>query len=231
MLLALAVAALVLMALLCVLALQYAQHSLLPRIRASVLHARLGVRLVAIDAHDPGRERRAEQRARALLRSCVNDEEWAMYSELGFLRMSTTLGECPGAYLIYPHKPILAYDPSTSTVLGEYCVEFPDHTRPYGSTRLPDADDVLAKWIALTADERALIDQANMHLPGRQIALAEVRRDLARLAHWEHTLMNDAAARRSTGKHERFVHSTAPTCERAGRCGPAPRRAGSVPAL
>ena len=27
-------------------------------------------------AYDPGRERRAEQRARALLRSCVNDEEW-----------------------------------------------------------------------------------------------------------------------------------------------------------
>ena len=25
-------------------------------------------------AHDPGRERRAEQRARELLRSCVNDE-------------------------------------------------------------------------------------------------------------------------------------------------------------
>ena len=36
---------------------------------------------------DPGRERRAEQRARALLRSCVNDEEWAMYRDLGFIRV------------------------------------------------------------------------------------------------------------------------------------------------
>ena len=46
---------------------------------------------------------------------------------------------------------------------------FPDETRPYGSARLPDSDDVLAKWMALTGDERHLIDQANMHLPGRQV--------------------------------------------------------------
>jgi hypothetical protein len=37
--------------------------------------------------YDPGRERRAEQRARELLRSCVNEEEWAMYRDLGFLRV------------------------------------------------------------------------------------------------------------------------------------------------
>ncbi len=36
---------------------------------------------------DPGRERRAEQRARELLRSCVNEEEWAMYRDLGFIRV------------------------------------------------------------------------------------------------------------------------------------------------
>ena len=38
-------------------------------------------------AYDPGRERRAEQRARELLKSCVNEEEWAMYRDLGFLRV------------------------------------------------------------------------------------------------------------------------------------------------
>ena len=32
----------------------------------------------------------------------------------------------PYAYLIYPHKPIVAYLPQTSTLLNEYCVEFPD---------------------------------------------------------------------------------------------------------
>ena len=36
---------------------------------------------------DPGRERRAEQRARELLKSCVNEEEWAMYRDLGLIRV------------------------------------------------------------------------------------------------------------------------------------------------
>src|SRR3982750_3838971 len=39
------------------------------------------------EVRDPGRERRAEQRARELLRSCVNAEEWAMYRDLGFIRV------------------------------------------------------------------------------------------------------------------------------------------------
>ncbi len=134
--------------------------------------------------YDPGRERRAEQRARELLRSCVNDREWAMYRDLGFLRVFGRAGE-RYAYLIYPHKPIVAYVPRTGALLSEYCVAFPDHSRPYGSARLPDSDDVLAKWMALTADERGLIADANMHLPGRQVDPERVRRDLARLAGWE----------------------------------------------
>ena len=89
------------------------------------------------------------------------------------------------AYLIYPHRPIVAFVPQTGALLNEYCVTFPDHTRPYGSARLPDSDDVLAKWMALTADERRLISDANMHLPGRQIDPDAVRRDLARLSSWE----------------------------------------------
>jgi hypothetical protein len=140
--------------------------------------------------YDPGRERRAEQRARKLLRSCVEEEDWAMYRELGFLRVWGALGPARGlgspyAYLIYPHKPIVAYLVDTGELLNEYCVAFPDHSRPYGSSRLPDADDVLAKWMALTADERHLIGEANMHLPGRQVDPEHVRRDLARLAAWE----------------------------------------------
>jgi len=147
--------------------------------------------------YDPGRERRAEQRARSLLRSCVNDEEWAMYRDLGFIRVWGTQADGPGrgsgraaggapyAYLIYPHKPIVAYLPQTGRLLNEYCVEFPDETRPYGSARLPDSDDVLAKWMALTGDERRLITTANMHLPGRQVDPKQVRRDLWRLQQWE----------------------------------------------
>jgi hypothetical protein len=155
--------------------------------------------LVPADGYDPGRERRAEQRARELLRSCVNAEEWAMYRDLGFIRVWGSLAQGPArgggtsrpaegalyAYLVYPHKPIVAYLPQTRELLSEYCVEFPDETRPYGSARLPDSDDVLAKWMALTGDERRLIGQANLHLPGRQVDPKQVRRDLWRLGQWE----------------------------------------------
>jgi len=147
--------------------------------------------------YDPGRERRAEQRARALLRSCVTEQDWAMYRDLGFLRVWGGLGVRDGgaprtqasyAYLIYPHKPIVAYVPDTGELLNEYCVAFPDMSKPYGSARLPDSDDMLAKWMALTADERRLVGEANMHLPGRQVDPDRVRRDLARLKRWEQEL-------------------------------------------
>lgn len=150
-----------------------------------------GRRRAAASGYDPGRERRAEQRARALLRSCIEEQDWAMYRDLGFLRVWGALGGrergsgSPYAYLIYPHKPIVAYVPQTGELLNEYCVAFPDHSMPYGSPRLPDSDDVLAKWMALTADERRLIGEANMHLPGRQVDPDRVRRDLARLTGWE----------------------------------------------
>jgi hypothetical protein len=179
------------------------------------------------ELRDPGRERRAEQRARELLRSCVNDEEWAMYRDLGFIRVNGQLsrkgragdreraedeggagvepaavadgdgdpgstgagGAAPEqpayAYLIYPHKPIVAYVPKTGRLLSEYCVEFPDLTGAISQSRLPDSDDVLAKWMALTGDEERLIRNANMHLPGRQVDPNRVRRDLWRLSEWE----------------------------------------------
>jgi hypothetical protein len=145
--------------------------------------------------YDPGRERRAEQRARELLRSCVNDEEWAMYRDLGFIRVGGRHARREGdrtkadgsayAYLVYPHKPIVAYVPGSGQLLSEYCVEFPDVTGSGGRHRLPASDDVLAKWMALTSDEDRVIRRANMHLVGRQLDPARVRRDLWRLAEWE----------------------------------------------
>jgi hypothetical protein len=165
-----------------------------------------------LPGYDPGRERRAEQRARELLKSCVNEEEWAMYRDLGFIGQSTAVGEpssirmrgrdlrgVPYAYLIYPHKPIVAYLPQTGRLLNEYCVEFPDETRPYGSTRLPDSDDVLAKWMALKGDERRLISEANMHLPGRQIDPKMLQRDIWRLGRWERERLEGAAGRHAVG--------------------------------
>src|SRR3954466_11109744 len=181
---------------------------LLPPVREAVQRQRARRAIVPSTEYDPGRERRAEQRARELLRSCVNDEEWSMYRDLGFIRVWGAMAQAPKrpgspsydprtgapyAYLIYPHKPIVASPhqtfvaalPQTRELLNEYCVAFPDETRPYGSARLPDSDDVLAKWMALTGDERRLIATANMHLPGRQVDPKQVRRDLWRLSQWE----------------------------------------------
>jgi hypothetical protein len=186
-LLALAATALVVLALL--------WEVVAPRVGEALARHRARRQIVTTPSYDPGRERRAEARARQLLKSCVNDEEWGMYRDLGFVRVWGMQAERPGehaatsgtpyAYLIYPHKPILAYLPQTGRLLNEYCVAFPDETRPYGSARLPDSDDVLAKWMALTGDERRLIETANLHLPGRQLDPKQVKRDLWRLRQWE----------------------------------------------
>lgn len=200
----------------------------------AVLLAQLGLprlwraALTALDArrsdrlpvrYDPGRELRAEQRARELLRSCVNEEEWEMYRDLGFIRVWGALkgrprhpdaswrseiedaAEADYAYLIYPHRPVVAYLPQTGRLLNEYCVSFPDESRPYGSPRLPASDDVLAKWMALEADERRLVEEANMHLPGRQIDPEMVARDLARLARWERERLGRERRRASPHTH------------------------------
>jgi hypothetical protein len=141
---------------------------------------------------DPGTERRAERRARALLKSVVNRDEWEMYRDLGFIRV---VGQGPAgskadgrfSYLIYPHKPIVAYLEASNSLLSEYCVEFPDRDERLFGPKLPDSDDVLAKWMMIKADEERLIRGANMHLPGRQVDPQQVRRDLWRLAEWERT--------------------------------------------
>ncbi len=195
MLLALVATALVALALL--------SEEILPRIEELWTRHRARRRLAPVMDYDPGRERRAEQRARALLRSCVNEEEWAMYRDLGFIRVWGSQSDGPQetggtggaayAYLVYPHRAIVAYLAQTHRLLNEYCVAFPDETRPYGSVRLPDSDDVLAKWMALTGDERRLISTANMHLPGRQLDPVRVKRDLWRLSQWERARLRDAA--------------------------------------
>jgi hypothetical protein len=177
--------------------------------RLDSLRARQRARTPGAPPYDPGRERRAEQRARELLRSCVNDEEWEMYRDLGFIRVwggqaagpeeGWDLGGAPYAYLVYPHKPIVAYLPQTGRLLNEYCVTFPDETRPYGSARLPDSDDVLAKWMALKGDEQRLISQANLHLPGRQVDPRKVQRDLWRLRQWERVRLERAARKAAAG--------------------------------
>ena len=165
---------------------------------------------------DPGVERRAELKARALLRSIVNPEEWEMYRDLGFIRVvgrgpsATRIGGPEGnpsagspadgsfSFLIYPHKPIVAYLPGSNSLLSEYCVEFPDRSERLYGPKLPDSDDVLAKWMLIRADEERLLRGANMHLPGRQVDPQRVRRDLWRLAEWERARASRPAREAST---------------------------------
>ena len=132
----------------------------------------------------------------------VDDEEWEMYRDLGFVRVDGRRlpdtpggGPAPYAYLVYPHRPIVAYEPDSGRLLSEYCVDFPDVAGERGRTRLPASDDVLAKWMALTSDEARLIARANMHLVGRQHDPAHVRRDLWRLGEWERLRGAGAGAR------------------------------------
>jgi hypothetical protein len=129
-----------------------------------------------------GRERRAEGRALELLREVAGAEADAMYRELGFLAVD---GSDDGyGYLIYPQRPIVAYDAVSGELLSEYCVLFREGEVPAEGERLPDADDVLAKWMALSGDERGLIEDANMDPPGRQLDPEMVRRDLKALGRW-----------------------------------------------
>jgi hypothetical protein len=152
---------------------------------------------------DPGRERRAEQRARELLRSCITEEEWSMYRELGFIRVWSGRsavgrgGEV--AYIVYPHRPVVSFLASTGMPLAEYCVVFPDEPGPGGSDRLPNSDDVLAKWMALTGDETRFLDTANEHQAGRQVKLDQVRSDIWRLSRWEGSRLRAAPGSNDNG--------------------------------
>ena len=132
---------------------------------------------------DTDRDRRAEERARALLGSTAGAEALAMYERLGFLVIENE--EAEYGYLIYPQRPIVGYDARSGELLSEYCIRFLDGSDPEAGERLPDADDVLAKWLALRMDERHTLATANVHPLGRQLDPAMVRRDLASLKRWE----------------------------------------------
>jgi hypothetical protein len=122
----------------------------------------------------------AEAKARELMRSVLSAEDFRAYEELGFINVAGRNDPESGyAYLVYPHRPLVAYETATGRLLTEFCVRFED-----AGERLPDADDVLAKWIAMSGGERELIRTANIDPPGHQIDPEHVRRDLERLRAW-----------------------------------------------
>jgi hypothetical protein len=132
---------------------------------------------------DPARERRAEERARLLLRSTAGEDALETYERFGLLALEDPAGEY--GYLIYPQRPIVGYDARSGELLSEYCIRFRDDSDPEAGDRLPDADDVLAKWLALRMDERQALGTANVHPLGRQLDPEMVRRDLAALRAWQ----------------------------------------------
>lgn len=122
----------------------------------------------------------AEAKARELMRSVLAEEDYRAYDELGFISVPGRGDPDSGyAYLVYPHRPLVAYETATGRLLTEFCVRFED-----AGERLPDADDVLAKWIAMSGGERELMATANVDPPGHQIDPEHVRRDLERLRRW-----------------------------------------------
>lgn len=120
-----------------------------------------------------------ERAARELLRSVVGDSRAEMYEELGFLALEDEAAEY--GYLVYPQRPIVSYDARTGELLSEYCVRFRDQ----GTERLPDADDVLAKWMALRWDEAHILGIANLDHIGTQLDPQMVRRDLEAARQWQ----------------------------------------------
>ena len=117
-------------------------------------------------AYDPGASARRAQGARAA----------ALRRRRGRLRdvpTSSASSACGGeaaAATATCSTPTGRSSPSTTRsgeLLNEYCVRFPDRSPiPRPATRLPDADDVLAKWMALHGDERAP-DRRRQHAPAR----------------------------------------------------------------
>ena len=133
---------------------------------------------------DSVRDAAAEARARELLRSVAGDALADMYEQHGFVMVdgAEVAGGGEGyGYLVYPHRPVVAYDAESGEPLSELCVRFPDRESVGDGAGewLPAADDVLAKWMALRSDERTLISEANLHRLGVQLDPVMVRRDLA----------------------------------------------------
>ena len=123
--------------------------------------------------------------------SIVNREDWEMYRDLGFIRVAGRMARArrPASYcyLIYPHQPIVAYLPEIEQPAERVLRRVPrPRRRRTTAPRLPDSDDVLAKWMMIKADEERLMRGANMHLPGTAGRSATgASRPLDGLREWE----------------------------------------------
>lgn len=147
-------------------------------------------------------EAQADKRSLELLRSVVNDDEWRMFDELGFLcvtgrrlRPDGTEGLPRYRYLIYPHRPLVALLPRSLSPVREYCIEFRDGatSRDGREALLPVGDDLIAKWMTVRSDENRMLAYANVSAAGCQIPLSQIERDVRRYARWRATQQPTAA--------------------------------------
>lgn len=136
---------------------------------------------------------RADERSLELLRSVINDDEWEMYRDLGFLCVTGRRLRPDGSeglpryrYLIYPHRPLVALLPRSLAPVREYCVEFRDSatSRDGREAFLPVGDDLIAKWMTVRSDEGRMLAHANVASAGCQIPLGEIEDDVRRFARW-----------------------------------------------
>lgn len=140
-------------------------------------------------------ELEAERRAEQLMVSVVGADGLEAYRALGFLYAfgdAEDDGQPGYGYLIYPHRPIVSFDARSGRLLNELCVRFPDRASA-PDERLPDADDALAKWLAINGDELGLLAEANIEQVGHQVDPEQARRDLIRLEEWTADASGDSA--------------------------------------
>ena len=105
----------------------------------------------------------AEERARELLLEVVGPDDYEVYERFGFLAVAGANARY--SYLVYPYRPLVAYETASGELFSEFCVRYEDD-----GERLPPADDVLARWMALRGGERDAdrrVEPESARAPGR----------------------------------------------------------------
>lgn len=144
---------------------------------------------------DPGEALREERRAEQQMLEVLGPKGFETYRALGFLHVFAADGA--KGYLIYPHTSIVSFDPDAGEPLDEYtCL-----SAASGPGATSKSADVLAKWEALTADEGSVASPSNMHLLGRDVDPARVRRDLIRLSEWASRQPSEAERNTKSLRH------------------------------
>jgi hypothetical protein len=114
---------------------------------AFILFVRFSLGPVRRARHALGRRRQAERRAEALLLGWLSPRQRAQYRARGWVEVVTAAGN---RYRVWPHK-VVRVDARRSV----YCIE--------AVSRVPVADEMLAKKLLLETDERRFLAIAHRY--------------------------------------------------------------------